>query len=316
MVNADINLTPTATLFEVDLGSSTSANGAKGSSGKITGRTWGSVSDCQAAVLLVHGLGAHSGWFEPLARRLKVRKLFVLSYDLVGFGKRIDQYYYSPDQWLADLIAIYSYLEKLAGDKPIYLVGNSMGSIIALQGCQLLRPAGLALLSPGFEGHPQTFPLSYRITAVLQALLKPKKDIQLPYDLELVTNVPSVREWLVNDPERRFTVPGRMLLDLLFITQKLRWKELAISCPAIMMTAGKDMVVDNRINQQVFDRLICPKKRSRRFETAFHDLPLDPALDEVANELTDWIMPTRSARPASADTTSSTVSGVAPYSNK
>jgi alpha-beta hydrolase superfamily lysophospholipase len=182
MVNADINLTPTATLFEVDSGSVASRNGAGGSFGKITGRTWGSPSECQAAILLIHGLGAHSGWFEPLARRLKVRNLFVLAYDLVGFGKRIKQHYRSPEQWLTDLTAVYGYLKKLTGDKPIYLIGNSMGSIVALQACPLLKPSGLALLSPGFEGHAQTFPLSFRLKTIVQALLNPDKEMQLPYN--------------------------------------------------------------------------------------------------------------------------------------
>jgi len=308
MVNADINLTPTATLFEVDSGSSASRNGAGGSFGKVTGRTWGSASECQAAVLLIHGLGAHSGWFEALARRLKVRNLFVLSYDLVGFGKRIKQHYFSPKQWLTDLTAAYAYLKQLVGDKPIYLIGNSMGSIVALKGCPMLKPAGLALLSPGFEGHAQTFPISYRVKTVIQALISPDQEMALPYNLELVTSDKTVRDWLSNDPEWRFAVPGRMLFDLLKITQELRWSKLSVPCPALMLTAGKDRLVDNQVNARLFQRLASPSKRSRCFETAVHDLPLDPAVDEVAEEIAQWITETRPDKPP--DTTPNTAPGV------
>lgn len=308
MVNADINLTPTATLFEVDSGSSASRNGAGGSFGKVTGRTWGSASECQAAVLLIHGLGAHSGWFEALARRLKVRNLFVLSYDLVGFGKRIKQHYFSPSQWLTDLTAAYAYLKQLVGDKPIYLIGNSMGSIVALKGCPMLKPAGLALLSPGFEGHAQTFPLSYRVKTIIEALISPDKELALPYNLELVTGDKTVRDWLAKDPEWRSSVPGRMLFDLLKITQELRWSKLSVPCPALMLTAGQDRLVDNQVNARLFQRLASPSKRSRCFETAVHDLPLDPSVDEVADEIAQWIAETRPDKPP--DTTPNTAAGV------
>lgn len=312
MVNADINLTPTATLFEVDAGTGAASNGARGSFGKITGRSWGTGSECQAAVILIHGLGAHSGWFEALARRLKVRKIFVLSFDLVGFGKRIKQRYRSPKQWLDDLVTAYAYLKSIVGEKPIYLVGNSMGAIVALQGCPIVKPAGLALLSPAFEGHPKTFPISYRIEAVIQALTKPDQEMQLPYNVELVASQKSVRDWLNNDPERRFAVPGRMMFDLLKITQSLRWSKLSVICPTLMLTAGNDRLIDNRVNHKIFARLACAKKHSRNFENASHDLPLDPVVEDVAEEIVDWISNTHPLKAMSSDTTSNTVPGTTP----
>src|SRR5271155_2430231 len=101
MAAVDINLHSTAACFEIE----TAPSDASGSvpNYKLQARSWGRASDCQAAVLLVHGLGAHSGWFEALARRLKVRNLFVLSYDQVGFGKRRQEKFTSGKQWFDDL---------------------------------------------------------------------------------------------------------------------------------------------------------------------------------------------------------------------
>lgn len=298
MVSTDINLTPTATLYEIEPHSVNANTYADHRLGKILARSWGTPSECQAAVLLIHGLGAHSGWFEGLARRLKIRKLLVLAYDLVGFGKRISERYISFDQWLVDLTIVFAHLQDLMGNKPIYLIGNSMGAILALKGCSLISPAGLIMLSPGFEGYPETFRLPYRIKSILQAVVRPNDELQLPYDLKLVTNQPSVLNWLNGDPDRRFNVPGKMLIDLLKMTWALRLQNLAITCPALMLTAGQDTLVDNRINQLVFERLKSPAKKTRSFETSMHDLTLDPAIDEVAAEIVSWIM-TNSANEAS-----------------
>jgi acylglycerol lipase len=277
MGNADINLTPTATLVDI---------------GAITGRSWGLVSESYAGVLLVHGLGGHSGWFEPLARRLKVRQIFALAYDQVGFGRRKTEVFSSADQWLNDLAKVVAHLKGLLGDKPIFLVGNSMGGLIALKVMPLLSPtdiAGITLLSPAFEGHPKTFAWSYKLDMLFKSLFNPEKEYGLPYHIDSVTDQETVKVWLENDPDRRFLIPGRMILSLLGLTQGLRFSNLSTSCPVLMLTAGRDKLVDNKINQKVFARLISPEKKQRMFSSALHDLTLDPVIDEVADEIVSWI---------------------------
>lgn len=277
MVNADINLTPTATLVDI---------------GTITGRSWGLVSESYAGVLLVHGLGGHSGWFEPLARRLKVRQIFALAYDQVGFGKRKTEVFSSSEQWLSDLIKVVRHLKALLGDKPIFLVGNSMGGLIALKALPSLSPAdiaGLTLLAPAFEGHPKTFPWHYKLNMLFKALLNPEQEYPLPYQIDAVTDQEAVKVWLKNEIDGDFHISGRMILSLLGLTQGLRFSNLNAGCPILMLTAGRDSLVDNRTNKYIYDRLLCPQKQQRLFGSAMHDLTLDPVIDQVADEIVSWI---------------------------
>ena len=154
MTNTQINLTPTATLFEID---SPSGN-------KIPCHTWGIASESTAGIVLIHGLGGHAGWFEPLSRRLKIKNIFVLSYDLVGFGLQKNKRYLSYRQWLENTVSACAYLRSIMPDKPLVLLGNSMGALIALDSCQSIKPSGLVLLSPAFAGHPSIFSISYQLT--------------------------------------------------------------------------------------------------------------------------------------------------------
>jgi alpha-beta hydrolase superfamily lysophospholipase len=277
MGNADINLTPTATLVDI---------------GTIPGRSWGSVAESHAAVLMIHGLGGHSGWFEPLARRLKVRQIFALSYDQLGFGKRKEQVFSSSHEWLKDVKKVTAFLQDLVGDKPIFLIGNSMGGLIALKAVSELQSAniaGLTLLSPAFEGHPKTFPLSYKLDMLLKALFNPEGEFTLPYGVDVVAGQGAVKDWLENDPERRFQLTGRMILSLLALTQGLRFTQPNANCPVLMLSAGQDRLVDNRSNKSIFKKLISPSKKELIFSNAMHDLTLDPAVDDVANEIVNWI---------------------------
>lgn len=82
----------------------------------------------QPPVLLLHGWGDTGETFQFIADHLASRTL--LAFDARGFGRTqwADGGYWFPD-YLADLDAI---IEEISPDKPIDLVGHSMGGNVAL----------------------------------------------------------------------------------------------------------------------------------------------------------------------------------------
>lgn len=283
MANTEINLTPTATLLEID-----SSSGKKKQK-KIPCRTWGIASESSAGIVLIHGLGGHAGWFEALSRRLKIKHIFVLSYDLVGFGKQKNERYLSYSQWLEDTTSVFVYLRSIMPDKPLFLLGNSMGALVALASCQSIKPSGLALLSPAFAGHSDIFTISYQLPHIFKAIANPNGELTLPYSTDLIAKEEQVKSWLDQDPSRRQAVPGKMLLDLFFLTQKLRWQRIKISCPLFMLTAEMDNIVDNQASELMFQHIISSNKKKTMLSGAMHDLALDPAIDQVGDLLVDWM---------------------------
>lgn len=279
----DINLTPTCSLVDIVPRSQPSQD-----NNIITARTWGSSTECRGAVLLVHGLGAHSGWFEAIARRLKVKRFFSLAYDQVGFGKRGGQVLMMKQQWLDDLKTSYDYLRETVGDKPIFVMGNSMGAVVALKALSQITPSGLVMFSPGFDGHPETFKWSYRLRAMTTAFLSPDTELALPYTTDQITREPQVRNWLSNDPDCRLKLSARMLLELLKLTQETRASARKLPCPAYMFTAGHETIVNNQVNDALFERLVGAKTK-HNFPEAWHDLMFDPVLDELVDILVNWM---------------------------
>ncbi|MBX9877118.1 MAG: lysophospholipase [Candidatus Obscuribacterales bacterium] len=274
----EINLTPTCSFFELNH-----------KDGPITGRTWGTASDSPAIVLLVHGLGAHSGWFEAIGRRLKVRGLFAVSYDQVGFGKRASQEFQGYEQWLNDLEFVYNHLRYQHKDKPIFIMGNSMGGVVAMAGGPKLNPQGIILVAPGFDGYPETFKLGFRLKAMATALLSPNSLVDLPYRSDLVAREESARTFMDTDPDGRFSLPAKMLLGLLKLTIYSGKNAKSSPAPVLMLTAGVDRIVNNEVSTKVFDSLIAPAKKRRHFKEAWHDLLFDPVIDEVADEVTSFV---------------------------
>lgn len=282
-MNREINLTSTATKLSLEAGSNTSRLWT------IAARSWGQMQDAKAAALLVHGLGAHSGWFEAFAQRLTAKGVFALSYDQVGFGARRAERFHSKDQWLDDLVASYEYLTQKAGDKPVYLVGNSMGAVVALSCAARVKPDALVLFSPGFDGHPATFNPMYKVRALLAGVFSPESELVLPYTVDDITPTESVRRFLTNDPERRFTIQARMGVELLKLTLSAKSGPKSAPCPVFMATAGIEKIVDNAASQNVFENLKAPAKKHLHLADSWHDLMFDPTLDGLVADVCDWL---------------------------
>jgi alpha-beta hydrolase superfamily lysophospholipase len=275
----EISLTPTGSQYDIP-----GPNGTV-----IPGRSWGSATDCKAVALLVHGLGAHSGWFEAFARQLKVRRIYAISYDQSGFGKRHRDPFASFTHWLDDLVRVFDYLKEQFPNKPVYLIGNSMGGLLALAATQYIQPDGLVLLSPGFDGAPQTFTWQYRLVTIIKAMLRPEMEVALPYDQNLVTRDETARQWISRDPEGRFRLPGKYLLELLKLSNAIKDRGHTVSCPVLLMTAGQDRIINQQVNLSFFERLSAPGKKHKHFPDAWHDLMFDPVVDEVSDEVVSWI---------------------------
>jgi alpha-beta hydrolase superfamily lysophospholipase len=284
--SAPLVLVPTAVPFELK------RNGVT-----ITGRSWGTIAESHSAIVLVHGLGAHSGWFEAMARRLKVRGVYTVAYDQLGFGKRRHQKFSSVQNWLDDVHTMYNYVKEQMGNKPVFLGGNSMGGVVALAGVPGIKPTGLVLFSPGFEGHKDAFTLAFRVKAIVQALLRPDTEIQVPYAIETVSRDQQVRDWINKDSEKRFNVPGRMLLELLKLTRRLPKGYKQIHVPVLMMTSGQDKVVDTTVSHLAFEAFGPSKKVNLHYDEAWHDLMFDPLLDKVVDDLVRWMSETANSTP-------------------
>lgn len=252
-------------------------------------RVWGDPERAQASVLLVHGLGAQSAWFEAMARQLVLQGLLVYAYDQRGFGTRGGEAVLSYTDWIDDLAFLVKKLRESQSEqgRPFVLLGNSMGALVAMAALQGLSVDGIVICSPGFEGNNEIFTIPYRIKSIISAIFAPDKDIKLPYRVDLVTRDLSVRAWLDNDHEKKMAVPGRMLFELLKLSKLSNLK--TVNVPVLMFTAGVERIVDNQVNKRIFAKLQAPAKQHIHMAEAWHDLMFDPQVDEVAEQTVSWI---------------------------
>jgi alpha-beta hydrolase superfamily lysophospholipase len=115
-------------------------------------REWEAASPW-AAVLVVHGIGEHSGRYEQTGADLATAGLATISFDLRGHGSSGGHRVYTPnfDRLLDDLAAMLE--ETRRRGLPTVLLGHSLGGLIAF--CYALsdrpRPDYLVLSAPALD---------------------------------------------------------------------------------------------------------------------------------------------------------------------
>ncbi|WML23890.1 alpha/beta hydrolase [Neobacillus sp. OS1-33] len=93
------------------------------------------LSAPKAAVILVHGHGDHSGGLRNLSASLVNNEYIVYALDLRGHGKSTGKrgFIRNWDEFRGDLHAFRKLVSLDQPDLPLYIVGHSMGGLIALE---------------------------------------------------------------------------------------------------------------------------------------------------------------------------------------
>ncbi|MFE1748585.1 alpha/beta fold hydrolase [Coleofasciculus sp. H7-2] len=127
-------------------------------------------------IILSHGWGPNSAVWYYAKRQLSDR-FRVIVWDLPGLGKssRPKNNDYSVEKYARDLEAVVA----IAGDKPVILLGHSMGGMINLTFCRLFpehlgrRVAGLILVDTTYTNPLKTSILSGVLRKLQKPLLEP-----------------------------------------------------------------------------------------------------------------------------------------------
>lgn len=103
-------------------------------------RDWVPEGEPRATVVLVHGIGEHSGRYERAGGLLAEAGFWVRSYDLIGHGAsggdRVD-----VGDWARFHDQLQAHIERARHrGRPVVVMGHSMGGLIALGYVLASRP--------------------------------------------------------------------------------------------------------------------------------------------------------------------------------
>lgn len=249
------------------------------------------VVPVRGVVLLVHGLGEHSGRYEGLAQHLNDWGFAVRSYDQFGHGNSggVRGCLPSDDRLLDDLTAVVDDTRaRMAEGTPLILLGHSLGGLVAARFVGLgLRPVeALVLSSPALD--PGLNLMQKLLLAVLPSIA-PNLCVSNGLDPAMLSHDPAVVAAYTADPLVHDRISGRLARFIAdhgpaTLAQALDWKT-----PTLLLYAGADKLV-NPAGSRAF-AAAAPKTvvSAHSFDALFHEIFNERKSAPVFAELNKWL---------------------------
>jgi alpha-beta hydrolase superfamily lysophospholipase len=250
----------------------------------------------RGSILLVHGLGEHSGRYGHVADRLTALGLEVRGYELRGHGRSEGARGSLPhaDALLDDLRVVFDDLDRrgreAGDDAPPLLLGHSLGGTIAAAGTAggWVAPRALVLSSPALALHVTG--LRARVLSLARRLIP---DRALPNELPVDKLSHERREVdayrddeLVHD-----RITPRMYGFLADAGAAVRSDAVRLSVPTLLLVAGDDALVAAHGSRELAARLAPGVGTLHLYDGLYHEIfnEREPDRTRVLDDLTAWV---------------------------
>ena len=254
-------------------------------------RRW-QAEEPEAVLLLVHGLGAHTGRWEALADFFQKNNISSYALELKGFGQTegergdIDNF----DIYFRDIRVLYDIIRQGNPGKKIFLLGESMGALICFL-FAVLEPrlfSGLICISPAFAGK-LPFNLWTYIAIAIALVFNPKRHFPVPIIPEMCARDINCQKLIAVDPLDKHTATARLYWNILKAQSKVKSTGDKIHIPLLVLTAGEDTVVDSLSTGKIFNSLKTKDKELINYHGMCHALSLDLGKEKVFGDILNWI---------------------------
>ena len=255
-------------------------------------RSWPVNDQASAVVLISHGLGEHSGRYEHVAAAFNAAGLHVFALDHLGHGQSPGKRaFVSRFSELTDGVAeLRAHIATECPSMPVYLVGHSLGGLIAastvLDAAQ--DYAGLLMTGPAL-GVP-TPPPAWQVLLlrVFSAVAPGLKALEL--DANAICRDPAVVEDYVADPlVHHENIPARMVVSLFDEGARVMASAKDISLPVLLLHGAEDQLTSASASTEFVDMLASSDKQCTIYDGMYHELFNEPEQEAIFKTCCEWI---------------------------
>lgn len=260
---------------------------------ELRGRLWSSRTGGEQAVLYLHGIQSHGGWFAWSASVLATHLGPVILADRRGSGLNVVDRGDTPGwtRWLVDLDDLADWARGALGVRRFAVVGVSWGGKLAAAWAARHPEAvtKLLLIAPGFFPAVDVGWLA-RARIACSLLADPRRRFPIPLnDASLFTDNPAGRAFIESDPIKLTHATARFYWQSAKLDHVLRrMPAAALRPPVTLWLAGRDRIIRNEPTADLVRRISRLQAEIRILSGAAHTLEFEPDPAELAVLLTEW----------------------------
>lgn len=253
-------------------------------------REWLDVSGrLQGGIVLMHGLGEHSGRYGHVARFFNERGWAVRAYDHRGHGLSGGPRGDTPDSEaiLRDAkLVIDDFARQF--DAPPLLLGHSMGGLFAARfATGALSPLrGVILSSPALA-----IPLSGVQKLLLKTMSALAPGVAVPNGLQIryLSHDPAVVAAYEKDPLVHGKITSRLLSSMLAAVDYSHAHASSLALPTLLVVAADDHLVDASGSSAFHARLKPGIGTMHRYEGYYHEVFNETGAARVFEDVGRWL---------------------------
>ncbi|HRP70343.1 MAG TPA: lysophospholipase [Turneriella sp.] len=263
---------------------------------ELYAQTWKPESYSKVMVIQ-HGFGEHSNRYKNLLQFAEKNNTAVYALDARGHGKTPGKRGHVDDfnLYANDLVLLIEKATTENANKPIFLLGHSMGALVAalatLQGDTAKKLKGLVLSSGGFLPVLDTVKAIKKTAASLLANFVPAAVVDAGLDIRLLSrDEQSVKEYQ-SDPLVHGKISFRMGSDLFRYGQELIELAPRFTLPLYVFHGDADGIARVEGSKAFFNAAGSQDKTLKIYPGFYHETMNEPFVDRqtVLTNLFDWI---------------------------
>jgi len=257
-------------------------------------QSWQAEHPC-GAVVIVHGIGEHSGRYNNLIDRMQDDNVSFYALDHRGHGRSEGKrgHINSFGDYTADLKTFIQMVRTEETGLPIILLGHSMGGTIA---CKFALNYsgyinGLILSSAGFIQAVKV-PVWKKTMARLLGNIVPGLSMPTGLDSSALSHDLQVVDDYVNDPLVHDLVSARWYIEFTRAGEECLQRSAELTLPLLIVHGSSDAIVDPRGSRQVMEKAGSHDKQLFIFDGLYHETmnELLPERDKVLDTFRSWII--------------------------
>jgi alpha-beta hydrolase superfamily lysophospholipase len=248
----------------------------------------------KASLLLVHGLGEHSGRYGAIVSKLNDLGVAVFTFDGRGHGKsspgKPTAYFDSYLDYLQDIDVLFGKAKNYLPGKPAFLYGHSMGGGLMAAYVLKYQPeaAGVILSSPAIKEAEGTSPILIALSGLINRISPKLKVLKL--DIAGVSRIPEEVEKYKSDPlVYQESIPTRTGYEIYQMMQFIQKNAGDFALPFLLIHGDADRLTNPQGSAYLFEKAKSSDKTLKVFPGGFHELINDSDRVEVMQVISEWV---------------------------
>jgi alpha-beta hydrolase superfamily lysophospholipase len=249
----------------------------------------------KAYVIIVHGLGEHSGRYSEFAAKLVENELGVIAFDGRGHGKTAkklpDAYIENYELYIKDVDFVVTGIKLEFPQVPIFLLGHSMGGgmVSAYMLHNFPKVNGVVLSSALLAPSTNVSKVLIFLSGFLSYLTPKIKTIKID-NTKLSHDQEVIKDYQMDPLVYHQGLPARTGYELVRMMNFIQINAQKFTTSVLMIHGTSDSLTPVEGTKGFFNKIGSEDKICKLYPGLYHELLNETSKVEITQEVIDWIM--------------------------